>query len=160
MRPTRRALLGTGGLLLLSACTERAAPAPAPIDPDVALREAAVARERSLLQAYDAVLLVLPALGERLLPVRAEHVAHLTALTGPAPTAMPSASAGPSAAAGSGPAAVPVPQTAALALTGLAQAERATATGHAGDVAAASRSLAALLASLSASEASHTVVLR
>ena len=86
MRPTRRELLGAGGLLLLTACTEGAAPAPARVDPDVALREAAVLRERSLLQAYDAVLLALPALGERLLPVRAEHVAHLTALTGPALT--------------------------------------------------------------------------
>ncbi len=155
MRPTRRELLGAGGLLLLTACTERAAPAPAPIDPDVALREAAVARERSLLQAYDAVLLVLPALGERLLPVRAEHVAHLTALTGPAPADTPSASAS----AGSGPAAVPLPQTAAAALASLVQAERATATAHAGDVPAASRPLAALLAALSASEASHAVVL-
>ncbi|MBC7375379.1 MAG: hypothetical protein H7323_15425 [Frankiales bacterium] len=152
MSPTRRELLG-GLLLLLTACTERPAPTRVPIDPDVALREAALAREHSLLQAYDAVLLALPALGGRLLPVRAEHVAHLAALTGPTPTPSSAASAA------SGPAATPVPQTAMLALAELVQAERATATGHAGDVAAASRSLAAVLAALSASEASHAVVL-
>ena len=143
MRATRRELIGAGGLLLLTACTDP--PTPAPTDPDVALREAAVARERRLLQAYDAVLLALPALAERLLPVRAEHLTHLTALTGTSP-------------AGSSPAGSS-PVTAALALAGLVEAERLASAGHAGDVAAASRPLAAVLAALSASEACHPLVL-
>lgn len=152
MRPTRRQLLGAGSLVLLAGCTDDAPPAPEPVDPDDALRDAAVARERALLEAYDAVLLALPALAPRLVLLRGEHVAHLTALTGPLPSASPSVTTVP-------PPAVPPPPTAAAALAGLVTAEREAAGGHAADVAAASRELAGLLAALSASEASHAAVL-
>lgn len=157
MRPTRRALLLAAAGAALAGCTDGAAPVPAPpapVDPDVALREAAVARERALLRSYDAVLLALPSLAQRLLPVREEHAAHLDALTGPQPAAGPSPSAAPGAPA------VPPPATAAAALAGLAAAEAQASTAHARDVPAASRGLAGLLASLAASEASHPVVLR
>lgn len=157
MDPTRRALLGAGALLL-AGCTAEAPPGPAPVDPDDALRAAAVAREGALLQAYDAALRAAPSLTARLAPVRAEHAVHLAALTGPGPSPSSSRSALPGA---PGPGA-PGPATSAGAtgvLAGLVRAEQAAATGHAGDVAAASRPLAALLASLSASEASHPVVL-
>lgn len=154
MRTTRRELLGASGLLLLAGCTSDPAPPPAaPVDPDDALRGAAVERERELLRSYDAVLLALPDLASRLVAVRGEHAEHLLALTGRAPTPSPAGSSAP------GVPAVPPPATAAAALSSLAAAERAAATAHAADVAAASRPLAGLLAALSASEASHPVVL-
>ncbi len=55
-------MLLAGGAGLLAGCTGGGAPErPAPVDPDVALRAAAVARERALLAAYDAVLAADPA---------------------------------------------------------------------------------------------------
>lgn len=139
MRPslTRRAVLAGAGGLLLTACTGRRTPAARPTpDPDVALRAAAVARERALLAAYDAHLAATPALAARLAPLRADHLAHLQALgAGPVP----------------GPAPAPLPV--------LADLERRTAEGHAQDCVTASRRLAPVLASLSACEASHLVVL-
>lgn len=148
---SRRALLG-GGLVLLTGCTTEA-DAPPPLDPDDLLRAAAVDRERSLLQEYDAVLLVLPALSGRLTPLRAQHAEHLAALLDPA---------SPSAAASSGatpPPEVPPPPTAAAALAGLVAAERAAADAHGAAALEASRDLAGLLAALSASEHSHPVEL-
>ena len=160
MRATRRQVLGTGALLLVAGCTAAPAPAPAPapVDPDDALRAAATARERVLLQAYDAALLAAPSLAARLAPVRAEHGEHLAALTGPAPSGPPGTSTPESTPDGAAP--VPAtPATPATVLAGLVRDERAAAAGHAGAVGAASRPLAALLAVLAASEASHLVVL-
>lgn len=148
-RLSRRALLG-GGLALLMGCTTEAGPPPTP-DPDDLLRAAAVDRERSLLQEYDAVLLVLPSLAARLMPLRAQHAEHLLALTGPAsPSAAPSATPAPQ---------VPPPATAAAALAGLVAAERAAGDAHGAAALEASRDLAGLLAALSASEHSHPVEL-
>ena len=157
MKATRRQVLGTGVLLLAAGCTAAPAPAPAPapVDPDDALRAAATARERVLLQAYDAALLAAPSLAARLAPVRSEHAEHLAALTGPAPSGPPGTSTPGSTPDG----AAPVPATPAVVLAGLVRTERAAAAGHAGAVGAASRPLAALLAVLAASEASHLVVL-
>ena len=160
MRATRRQVLGTGALLLVAGCTAEPAPAPAPapVDPDDALRAAATARERVLLQAYDAALLAAPSLAARLAPVRAEHAEHLAALTGPAPSGPPGTS--PPGSTPDGAAPVPAtPATPAVVLAGLVRDERAAAAGHAREVGAASRPLAALLAVLAASEASHLVVL-
>lgn len=148
-RFSRRVLLGAGALLPLAGCTRESAPPPP--DPDDALRAAAVEREQTLLREYDAVLLVLPDLSARLTPLRAEHAEHLLALTRE-PTTGPSPSASPLPQ-------VPPPATAAAALAGLAAAERAAATGHRDAALEASRELAGLLAALSASEASHPVVL-
>lgn len=151
---SRRALLGVLAVLPAAACTSDPGPPPPP-DPDDLLRDAAAERERSLLQEYDAVLLVLPSLAARLAPLRAEHVEHLAALVGAQPSAQPSP-----AASGGGPPAVPPTATAAAALQGLVAVERAAAAAHGQAALEASRSLAALLASLSASEHSHPVALR
>lgn len=144
MRPTRRAVLASGLLLPVAACTssEPAPVRPVPVDPDVALRAAAVARERGLLAAYDAALQQDPGRAERLAPLRAEHAAHLAALgEQEAPSTV-------------SPAPAPTP------LGGdLATAERAAAAAHAEATAAASPALAAVLAQLAASEASHPVAL-
>ena len=169
MRATRRQVLGTGALLLAAGCTAAPAPAPAPapVDPDDALRSAATARERVLLEAYDAALLAASSLAARLAPIRAEHAEHLAVLTGPAPSDPPGTSTPGSTPDG----AAPVPATPAIpatpatpadvadVLAGLVRAEQAAAAGHGGAVGAASRPLAALLAVLAASEASHLVVL-
>lgn len=148
---TRRTLLAAS-LLPLVACTSDPEPAPAP-DPDDLLREQAVERELSLLRDYDAVLLVLPDLAPRVGPLRAEHVEHLTALSGAAPE-----SAGPSAAPSAG-APLAAPLTPGAALAGLIAAERAAAAAHGSHALQASRQLAGLLAALSASEQSHPVAL-
>lgn len=148
---SRRALLG-GGLVVLTGCTLESDPPPPP-DPDDLLRAAAVSREEALLQEYDAALLVLPSLAARLTPLRAQHAEHLAALRGPAtPSAAPSSSATPVPQ-------VPPPPTAAAALAGLVTAERAAGDAHASAALEASRELAGLLASLSASEHSHPVEL-
>ncbi len=154
--PTRRAVLTAGpALLVMPACTADEPPArPQPVDPDDALRSAAAQRERDLLQEYDAVLAARPALAARLLPVRAHHAEHLEALLGPPSTGSP----GPSATAAVPPA-VPPPADDAAALARLVAAERAAGDGHAADCLAASRRLAPVLASLSASELSHPVAL-
>lgn len=138
--------------LLLAGCTDGAPPAPEPVDPDDALRAAAAGRERELLLAYDGVLAAQPTLAGRLQPLREHHAEHLAALVGPSPTTevSPSPSAPPTVAAQDDPAA---------ALRTLVTAERAAGAAHAQDCLAASRKLAAVLASLSASELSHPVAL-
>lgn len=144
---SRRALLGLAAAVPLAACTADDGP-PAPPDPDDLLRAAAVERERGLLQRYDAAALGVPALAARLAPVRAEHAQHLAVLLG-TPSPSPAASA---------PAA-PKPTDAATALAALVRAEREAAAAHGQAALEASRELAGLLASLSASETSHPVAL-
>lgn len=139
--PSRRRLLQAGLLAPLAACTSSPSPPsprprPALVDPDVALRAAAVAREQQLIARYAGTS------SPAALAIRAEHEQHLLALGGP--VASPVASPIPAAAAS-------VPQ--------LVAAERAAAAAHAADALRASRGLAALLASLAASEASHPVAL-
>lgn len=158
MRPTRRQVLGASALLLAAGCTDAPAP-PSVVDPDDVLRDGAVARERGLLTAYDTTLAAFPELAARLLPVRTEHAEHLLALTGPPPSASPTATASPSAPPPAAAPAVPPPATAALALASLADAERAAAGAHAAACLEGSRALASLLAALAASEHSHPAVL-
>ena len=159
MRPSRRQVLRATLAFPLSAglgaglagCTDAPPRPPVPVDPDDALRAAAVDRETDLLRAYDAAVLLRPDLAALLQPLRAEHAEHLLALTGPptlppvSPPVMPLA---------------PAPNSpAAPLLTGLIKAERRAGAGHAADALVASRSLASLLAALSASEFSHPVAL-
>ncbi len=164
--PTRRTVLVGGGaaatavlVAMLAGCSEPPPPTPPPPpDPDDALRAAAAGRERDLLLAYDAALVADPSLATKLSPLRGHHVEHLSALIGPPPVEPggPSASLVPSIAPPAPPAAAPP----AVALATLATAERTAAARHADDaVNARDRDLAALLASLSASELSHPVAL-
>jgi hypothetical protein len=167
----RDVLLGAGrGALAVAvagavgACTsadEEPTPPPAP-DPDDALREATAERERALLGLYDAVLLAAPELAARLAPLRVHHEVHLAELVGreavgPSPTSSAAAAASPSPSPS--PSALPVlPPGDPLAV--LVEAERTAGAAHATDALAARDStLAALLASLSASEQSHPVAL-
>lgn len=158
-RVGRRALLAGAALLPLAACTTEPAPPPPP-DPDDLLRSAAAARERALLAEYDRLLVVLPALAVRLLPLRAEHAEHLLALTGPPPTGSPTPSVPPTASPLPLPPAVPPPPATADALAALLAAEQAAAGAHTAEALdARDRDLAGLLASLAASESSHAVAL-
>lgn len=142
--PSRRQVLAAAAVVPLAACTEAT---PPPVNPDDALRDAAVARERGLLAAYDALLATTPALTAKLAGVRAEHEAHLAALGGGTASPVTSRSASPSA------------STTVMTLAQVAALERAAAAGHAADALTASRVLAPVLASLSASESSHVVAL-
>lgn len=159
--PTRRRLVQAAGALGLAAATGCRAPAPDPAAArDARLRAAAIERERRLVAAYTAALQAPAALpspagrdaaaGERvalLRGLRAEHLAHLAALD---PLAPATASPAPAAAR---------PDLARPDLAGLARQERAAAAEHAAAAVTAGRPLAAVLASLGASEASHAVVL-
>ena len=162
--PTRRTVLRAGPVALLAAtaaaaCTDdrpaarpaREPVAPSPVDPDDALRSAAAERERALLREYDAALLALPELAARLTPLRANHAQHLAAVLGPdSPTPTSSAAA---------PRPVPPPADVGAAVARLVAAERAASAAHGQDCLTASRDLAGVLASLSASELSHPVAL-
>lgn len=157
MRLTRRTLL-LSATLPLAACTDAPAPEPAPVDPDVALRDAAAVREQRLLQDYDAALAAVPSLAAVLAPLRADHVAHLTALS---PTGSPSTSPTSTGSPAPTPPALPSapPARRAAVLARLVAAEKAAATAHATDALAASTALSGLLGQLSACESTHPVVL-
>ncbi len=192
----RQLLAGAGGLLVggLTACDASNGPSPVPgssapsptpvptVSPtsttDASLRSASAARVRTLLASYDGALTGRDAADPartQLLALRADHAAHLQALTGevppPAPElfrATPAATASPRAGdpvrSGADPStspkapAPPLPP-AAVPVTALLAAERLAEAGNAGDVAAASGPLARLLASVAACEASHEVAL-
>lgn len=177
-RPSRRAVLRAAPAAVVAAalagCTSGSVPDVDPVpsaspDPDDTLRESAAERERGLLREYDWLLLALPELAARLAPLRAHHAEHLAALVGPSAGAPPSAAAAapsgrpsPSAAAPAPPPSAPAPPPPAdvpAVLARLVAAERAAGAAHARDCLAASRSLAPVLASLSASELSHPVAL-
>ncbi len=141
--PSRRRLLQAALLAPMAAGCTSSPPRPARVDPDVALRAAAIARERTLLDQYAALATPVGA------TIRGEHEEHLRALGAP--------SKAPSAAASAGASTRPV---ATMVLRQqLASLERSTAAAHAADALAASPSLAVVLASLAASEASHQVPL-
>ncbi len=163
----RSVLVGAGRVVLavvvggsVWGCTSapEATPPPPP-DPDDALREATADRERALLALYDAALLAAPELAGRLLPLRAHHEVHLAEVTEPASAApSPTASAAAASPSSSPLPLMPLPPGDPLAV--LAEVERTAGAAHAADaLAARDNGLAALLASLSASEQSHPVAL-
>ena len=143
------AVPAAAGLAALASCTSGGDTpvAPAPVNPDVALRAAAVLREQTLIRAYDAALLAAPALGDRLRALRGEHLTHLGALDAP-PESLPTS-----------PAPAVTPATPAAHLARLRSAERVAGAGHTADLRTASADLAVVLATLAASEASHEVAL-
>ncbi len=167
-------MLTAAALLPIAGCTGRGAgPQPtAPPDPDAPRSAAAAARERALITQYDQALLADPTRAALLRALRDQHAQHLAALesvAGGTTTRTPAAPGG-SATAGTGSPATPpapAPSTAgplslaerAATNARLAQAEREAAAAHARDALPAGRALAAVLASLAASESSHPLVL-
>lgn len=158
---SRRVLIGSG-LLVLGAVgggvvgfvrTEPPrASVPDPVPPADVL--AALGRERALLAAYDAAL----AAGANALwsAVRAEHAAHVTALT----ALLPATSASPSSASPSGTVSPSgSPTVRAPGVAGLVAAERAAAAAARAACLTGNGTAAVLLACIAASESSHAAVL-
>jgi hypothetical protein len=128
-------------------------PKPAP---DVAVVTSAITVETHLIARYGAILAAVPGLAGELRPLLAQHHEHLARLRarlvipqGARPTATPTPSFSPA----------PVPGTATSALTYLRDAEDAAATSLLAHLEQATPSLAQLLASISASEATHAQLL-
>jgi len=158
---TRRRVLAAAAAalpLVLAGCKGIAAlgspPKPAP---DVSVATDAIAVEQQLIAHYGAVLAAVPGLAATLRPLLAQHHDHLALLRarlivphGGQPLPSPRATARGRA---------PVPGTTAAALGYLRDAEDAAAAALLAHLAAAPPSLAQLLASISASEATHALVL-
>ncbi|WP_116948295.1 hypothetical protein [Jiangella endophytica] len=132
----------------------KAAPGPrAPLDADVKLRWRAVHSEQTLLALHAATVAAHPDLTAQLQPLTAHHDEHLAALRADGPLPYGAGDGAPAAA----------PQVAAepgAALAAVAEAERTAADACVlASLAAAGPRLAAVLASIAASEAGHRVVL-
>jgi hypothetical protein len=159
---TRRRVLTATAVtlpLLAAGCKGIAALGPPPkAAPDVAVARDAMAVETQLIAAYDAVLAALPALAGTLRPLLAQHHDHLAQLRArliiPAGHPLPAASPGAKTHRRA-----PVPGTPAAALGQLRDAEDTAARALLAHLTAAPPSLAQLLASISASEATHVPVL-
>ena len=158
---TRRRVLAAAAAalpLVLAGCKGIAAlgspPKPAP---DVSVATDAIAVEQQLIAHYGAVLAAVPGLAATLRPLLDQHHDHLALLRarlivphGGQPLPSPRATARGRA---------PVPGTTAAALGYLRDAEDAAAAALLAHLAAAPPSLAQLLASISASEATHALIL-
>jgi hypothetical protein len=160
---TRRRVLAIGAVTLplaAAGCKGLAAlGAPPKPAPDVAVVGDAITVEARLIAHYGAVLAAVPALADPLRPLLAQHHDHLARLRArliipPGSRATDPASPGP-APRGS----APVPGTRAAAIGYLRDAENAAAAAQLAHLAAAPPSLAQLLASISASEATHAMIL-
>ena len=127
VQPSRRTVLVAGALSLTTACRHGRPSVPA-ADPDVALHAAALEREQQLLAAYQSVMAKHPALTQQLRLLAADKAVHVAALGTP----------------GTAPSEV----STVAELRGM---ERSAATAHGRAAVTASRALAPLLASLSAS---------
>ena len=135
MQLSRRSVLVAGALSLSASC--RARPSKKPVaDPDADLRAAALQREQQLLAAYRSVMAKRPALASQLRLLAADKAVHVAAL-------------GTTAAVTS----------TVTTVTALRALERTAATEHGRAAVTASRSLAPLLASLSASSSCAAAVL-
>lgn len=128
--------------------------------PDVRTLRASIAAEQSLVDVYRGVLAAHPALSASLHTFLTQHEDHLSQLRSrlivpPHVSASPSASPSPSASAS----ASPPPASASAAITALGAAERSAAAAQLQRLGTTDPSLAQLLASIAASEATHAVAL-
>jgi hypothetical protein len=158
---TRRRVLTVAAAtlpLVMAGCKGIAALGPPPkAAPDVAVATDAIAVETQLIARYGDVLAANPGLAPALRPLLAQHHEHLTRLrarlivpAGGQPLPTPRATARRTAA---------VPGTPAAALGYLRDAEDAASGALLAHLATAPPSLAQLLASISASEATHALIL-
>jgi hypothetical protein len=131
---------------------------PAGPSPDVRTLRASISTEQSLVDAYRSALGAHPGLTASLRPFLSQHEDHLNQLqsrlivpphVAASPPASPSASAPAS----------PPPASASAALAVLGDAERSAAAAQLRRLANVTPSLAQLLASIAASEATHAVAL-
>lgn len=160
--PTRRAVLAASAAampVLLTACRGvEVLGTPPPPAPDVRLLRAAIGAEQQLIARYHAVLAgagTHAAAGQRLAALLAEHEQHLARLK--QRLVVPAGSAQSLAPAATP--AVSAPTDLPGALAALSAAEHAAAQRLATGLLTVPPSLAQLLASISASEATHVPVL-
>ena len=127
--------------------------------PDVTVVRDAIDGETLMISRYQAVLAAVPSLAGPLGPLLQQHREHLARLRArliePAPASRPAHS--PAVAAS--PAAVQAPGTPTAARAYLREAEQAAAQALLGRLTVAPPSLAQLLASIAASEATHALLL-
>jgi hypothetical protein len=159
---TRRGVLAFGAVALplaASGCKGLTALGTPPrAAPGVAVVSAAIAVETQLIARYGAVLATAPALAGTLRPLVAQHHEHLARLR--ARLIIPPGRRRPPAPARGQPRdSAQVPGTPAAALGYLRDAEDAAASALLVHLAIAPPSLAQLLASISASEATHALIL-
>lgn len=157
---SRRGVLAAAALVTLPVLTSGCGkgfgalgPPPRPL-PEVGVLTRAISREHLMIARYQAVVSGFPALAGELGPLLAEHRAHLTALHSrllPGAKPAPVPSSGPPIPAG--------PADRAAAIAGLRAAEDRAARALLDSLAVASPSLAQLLASIAASEATHAAAL-
>jgi hypothetical protein len=154
---TRRGVLSAAMALPLAAagCQGlRALGTPPQPLPDVTVLRGAIDGETVLIAQYTAVLAAQPGLAGLLDPLAGQHRSHLDRLRArlivPPGAATPSASPRPH---------VQAPDGAAAAQAFLQQAEHGAAQALLGRLTSASPSLAQLLASIAAAEASHALLL-
>src|SRR5215467_7570713 len=163
---TRRRVLAAGAVTLSLAaagCRGLAALGTPPrAAPGVAVAGDAIAVEARLIAHYRAVLAAVPALAGTLRPLLAQHHEHLARLRARLiipPGSRASDLASPGASPSGSPSPLAVPGTPAAALGYLREAENAAASAQLAHLAAAPPPLAQLLASISASEATHAMTL-
>ena len=163
---TRRRVLILGAVTLplaAAGCKGLAAlGSPPKAAPDVAVVGDAITVETRLIAQYGAVLAAVPTLAGTLRPLLAQHHDHLARLRARLiipPGSRASDPASPGASPRTSPSPVTVPGNPAAALGGLRDAENAAAAAQLAHLAAAPPSLAQLLASISASEATHAMIL-
>ncbi len=126
--------------------------------PDVAVLREAIAVERGLIAGYDSAIASAAGLTTALSPLLEQHQQHLARMRSRliVPAGSPA-----TARASQPPVPAPVPSgPPAAVLTALEAAETRAASALLGWLATASPSLAQLLASVAASEASHAALLR
>ncbi|MFD5266070.1 hypothetical protein [Streptomyces sp. NPDC058335] len=165
--PRRRTLLASAaGAALMAGCSSdkegsgKENPGAGPTSAEERARARAAADSAGLLERYDAVLAVHPALTARLAPLRAEVVRHVTAFGGAQGGARPSASASASPSVSVSPApSVVVPANAKDALADLAGAERTLSDRRVAALVDLPGEAARLLASVAASGAAHAYLL-
>src|SRR6266571_2799205 len=165
---SRRAVLAataaSTALLAVAGCKGVGALATPPRPaPDVALLRAAIAAEELMIARYDAVIARSPGLAAGLRPLRAEHRLHLaefrSRLIVPPGSAAASAASPAPASSGASPGASGAPARTAAAISFLQGAERVAAAELLRRLTAVSPSLAQLMASVAASEATHVAAL-
>ena len=158
--PRRRVLATALAALPLAAagCKGIGALGTPPATPaDVTVVADAIAVETGLIARYEKVLATQPGLAADLRPILAQHHEHLTRLRDR--LIVPKGRPSPSPARSARRSAAPVPGTAAGALSYLRDAENAAAAAQLTHLGAVPPSLAELLASISTSEATHSLLL-
>ena len=159
---TRRRVLAIGAVTLplaMAGCKGLGAlGTPPKAAPGVAVADDAITVETRLIAHYGAVLAAVPGLAGTLRPLLAQHHDHLAQLRARL-IIPPGSRARDPASPGASPSPSAVPGTPAAALGYLREAENAAAAAQLAHLTAAPPSLAQLLASISASEATHAMIL-